>query len=85
MSVGCAIVASDTPPVSEVINHNETGTLVDFFDSQALAQEVCALADDFNKRKRFGEAARIFVQTNYDLQNVCLPMQLEWVEKLADQ
>lgn len=83
MSVGCAIVASDTPPVREVINHNETGILVDFFDFQALAKEVCALADDFTKRKCFGEAARIFVQKNYDLKNVCLPMQLEWVEKLA--
>lgn len=32
MSAGCAIVASDTAPVREVINHNETGLWVDFFD-----------------------------------------------------
>ncbi|MFN3919467.1 MAG: glycosyltransferase, partial [Methylohalobius sp.] len=32
MSVGCAIAASDTPPVREAIHHGETGRLVGFFD-----------------------------------------------------
>lgn len=31
MSVGCAIVASDTEPVREVLEHNETGLLFNFF------------------------------------------------------
>lgn len=31
MSTGCAIMASDTAPVREVIKHNETGLLVGFF------------------------------------------------------
>jgi glycosyltransferase involved in cell wall biosynthesis len=31
MSAGCAIVASDTAPVQEVIQHGETGRLVSFF------------------------------------------------------
>lgn len=36
MSVGCAIVASDTTPVREAIEHNKTGLLVDFLMWQAL-------------------------------------------------
>ncbi|NDF46568.1 MAG: glycosyltransferase, partial [Betaproteobacteria bacterium] len=40
MSLGCAIVGSDTAPVREVIEHDRTGRLVDFFDPAALVQAV---------------------------------------------
>ena len=83
MSVGCAIVASDTPPLHEAITHGETGRLVNFFDKVALASEVCELLDDPLQRARFGDAARSFAQENYDLQQVCLPRQLAWVEGLS--
>ena len=83
MSVGCAIVASDTPPLHEAITHGETGKLVNFFDKAALASEVCELLDDPQQRARFGDAARSFAQENYDLQQVCLPRQLAWVEGLS--
>lgn len=82
MSVGCAIVASDTQPLREAIRHNETGRLVDFFDVTGLANEVCALLDDPAARQRLGQNARQFAQANYDLQTVCLPRQLAWVEGL---
>ena len=83
MSVGCAIVASDTPPVREAIRHDETGRLVDFFDVTALAQEVCALLEDRAARERLGANARAHAQRHYDLAHVCLPQQLAWVEGLA--
>lgn len=82
MSVGCAIVASDTQPLHEAIKHNETGRLVDFFSPGALADEVCALLDNPDERARLGRNARLFAHSNYDLQRVCLPRQLEWVEAL---
>jgi len=83
MSVGCAILASDTQPLHEAIKHNETGRLVNFFDVQKLASEVCALLDDPEERVRLGANARAFAQTNYDLQTVCLPRQLAWVQTVA--
>lgn len=83
MSAGCAIVGSDTAPVREVIRHDETGRLVDFFDARALAGEIAALLDDSRKRRALGERARQFVQRHYDLRRVCLPGQIEWVERLA--
>ena len=82
MSAGCAIVASDTQPLHEAIAHNETGRLVNFFDFKALTQEVCDLLDNPAERARLGANARAFAQQNYDLQTVCLPKQLAWVEGL---
>lgn len=83
MSVGCAIVASDTQPLREAIRHDETGRLVDFFDPAGLAEQVCALLDDPPARARLGANARAFARANYDLKTVCLPKQLAWVKKLA--
>lgn len=82
MSVGCAIVASDTQPLHEAIRHDETGRLVDFFDVAGLANEVCALLDDPAARLRLSNNARVFAQQNYDLKMVCLPRQIAWVEGL---
>jgi len=82
MSAGCAIVASDTQPLREAIVHNETGKLVDFFDASALATSACELLSNAEERKRLGANARAFAQANYDLQSVCLPRQLAWVEQL---
>ena len=82
MSVGCAIVASDTQPLREAIRHNDTGRLVNFFDVPGLANDVCALLDHPVARQRLGANARAFAQANYDLKTVCLPRQLQWVQGL---
>jgi len=82
MSAGCAIVASDTAPLKEVITDHETGRFVDFFSPQALSQTICELCDDPKSRKRLGHNARSFAQANYDLKSVCLPQQLKWVNEL---
>jgi len=82
MSIGCAIVASDTAPLREAICHDETGRLVNFFDGAALTTEVCALLDDAPARERLGAAARVFAVNHYDLKSVCLPRQMAWVQGL---
>lgn len=83
MSVGCAIVASDTQPLREAIRHDETGRLVNFFDAQGLAGEVCELLEQPEMRTRLGANAREFAKANYDLNTACLPRQLQWVEGLV--
>lgn len=83
MSVGCAIVASNTKPLHEAIRHDNTGRLVDFFDVSGLVNEVCALLDDSAARSRLGGSARAFAQANYDLKTVCLAGQMQWIGKLA--
>jgi glycosyltransferase involved in cell wall biosynthesis len=84
MSVGCTIVASDTAPLHEAIEHDVTGRLVDFFDGDALAAQVCELLDDRAAAQRLSAAARRFACSTYDLQTVCLPRQMDWVTGLAD-
>jgi glycosyltransferase involved in cell wall biosynthesis len=82
MSAGCAIVASDTAPLREAIQHQDTGMLVDFFDASALAEQVGALLADVQMRKTLGENARAFARAHYDLNSQCLPKQIAWVEQL---
>lgn len=82
MSVGGVIVASNTAPLHEVIQHDENGRLVDFFDTAALADEVCNLMQDETTRKRLSMNARLTVQNDYDLKTICLPKQIQWVESL---
>jgi glycosyltransferase involved in cell wall biosynthesis len=84
MSVGCAIVASDTAPVREAVTRGKTGVLVDFFDATALASQVARLLDDPPERARLGANARAFARRHYDLRQVCLPGQLAWVRGLAE-
>ena len=83
MSVGCAIVASDTQPLREAIAHDKTGRLVDFFDHQALAKEICQLLDNAKLRARLSKNARAFAIKHYDLQTICLPNQIAWVNQLG--
>ncbi|CAM4234074.1 glycosyltransferase [Palleronia rufa] len=83
MSAGCAIAASDTAPVREVIDHDRTGLLFDFFDRAALIDRVTQLAGDADLRARLGTAARRRIVHDYDLRRVCLPAQFRWIEALA--
>jgi glycosyltransferase involved in cell wall biosynthesis len=83
MSAGCAIVASDTAPVREAIQDQQTGRLVDFFDTTQLASVVCELLNRPEERQRLGHNARHYAIDHYDLRQHCLPAQLQWVDDLA--
>ncbi|RVT82109.1 glycosyltransferase [Rhodobacteraceae bacterium CCMM004] len=84
MSAGCAVVASDTPPVREMVEDGRTGLTFDFFDGAAMVERVCAVLDDPALAARLGAAARAHVIERYDLARVCLPAQFEWVARLAE-
>lgn len=81
MALGCAIVASDTGPVREVLTNGETALLVPFFDGEALAQAICRLLDDRALAARLGAAARATAVSRYDLRD-CLAQQVELVMRL---
>ena len=73
MSCECAVVASDTAPVAELIEDGRHGMIVDFFDPLALAEQVTRLANDGKHRDRIGKEARMHIREKHDLQRVCLP------------
>lgn len=83
MSIGCSIVGSATAPVQEVIENGSTGMLVDFFDTDGLVSQVTQLLNDPQRRCALGSEARAFAQRHYDLAEVCLPNQLNWVKALS--
>ena len=58
LASGCCVVASDTPPVQEMIESGEQGQLVDFYDPDALAQQVDRLLQDQEQRHQLGLRAR---------------------------
>lgn len=75
-------VASDAQPLHEAaIWYNDKGRLVDFFSPSGLAEEVCALLDNQEERRRLGANTRAFAQANYDLKAVFLPSQLAWMRR----
>jgi glycosyltransferase involved in cell wall biosynthesis len=82
MSAGCHIVASRTAPVEEVISDGKNGWLVDFFDTDALADRIIEALRARRPDRRLRAAARDTVIKQYDLKTVCLPAQLALLEKL---
>lgn len=81
MSQGCLLVASDTAPVREVIEHGHNGLLVDFFDHQALADAIAQALETRAAHGPMRSAARQTVVERYDLQRICLPQMLRFVEE----
>lgn len=83
MACGAVVVGSDTPPVAEAITHGATGLLVPFFDAEAIAGAVSRILADPAGHAPLGAAARESVVARYDLATICLPGQLDLVERIA--
>lgn len=81
MSQGALMVASRTEPVQEVIEHGRNGLLVDFFDHQALAEQIAEALNHQRALEPLRQAARQTVVERYDLQRVCLPAMLRLAEQ----
>ena len=79
LSTGCLIVASDTAPVTEVIEDNVNGLLVNFFDPQQISDRVIEALDNPERMAAIRDRARETILENYDLANL-LPQHLQWVK-----
>ncbi|MEN6508334.1 MAG: glycosyltransferase, partial [Smithella sp.] len=79
MSAGCVIVASDTKPVTEVIENGTNGILVDFFDAKGIADRVEETLDNPDKMQTIRKNARQTILEKYDLANL-LPQHLAWIK-----
>lgn len=84
MSLGKAIVASDTPPVREVIRNRENGMLFPFFEPEKLAHTLCDVLTDAAFARKLGSEARKEVLNRFDLQTICLPRRLQLIDRLAN-
>ncbi|MBV9654963.1 MAG: glycosyltransferase [Acetobacteraceae bacterium] len=67
LAMGCAVIASDTPPVRDFVAHERTGLLTSFFDPAALAGHVLRVLEDRGLASSFGRAARAYAETNLSM------------------
>lgn len=82
LSTGCLIVASDTNPVTEVIEDNVNGLLVNFFEPQQISDRVIEALENPKKIASIRNNARETILANYDL-NKLLPQHLQWVKNFV--
>ena len=84
MSCGCCIVGSKTRPVEEVIEDNQNGLLVDFFNIDELTDKVEYALDNPDKTAEIRENARNTIIEKYDLKKL-LPKHIEILKSTAKQ
>jgi len=83
MAAGAPIVASNTPPVTEFIQHEHKGLLFDFFDQKALVEAVCRVIEQQELSQFITQEARKTIVEGYSLTQVCLPAQSKLISELT--
>lgn len=78
MSTGCLIIASDTSPVTEVVQDGVNGLLVDFFSPQDIVAKIEHALDNPDQMEMLRINARKTIQEKYSLSDL-LPKHLEWI------
>lgn len=81
MAVECALVASNTKPVIEVVKDNHNGLLVDFFDVYELVKKIEYALNNPDKMKEIKANARQTIIDKYELKD-CLAKQIEYIADL---
>ena len=82
MSAECLVVAARTAPVEEVVD-GSNAYLVDFFDTEAMAERICTALSNPADAEEIRRNARRTVVEQYDLKTRCLPEHLALIGRLA--
>lgn len=82
MSAGCLLVASNTAPVTEVIEDGKNGLLVDFFSPQNIAERVEEALNNREQMSILRVKARETIQKNYELTEL-LPKHMQWISEIG--
>ncbi len=82
MACGSLIIGSRTGPVEEVITHGKNGLLTDFWDGDALANQIGDVLDHPQRYDALRQAARHIVSQRYELGH-CLARQTGALERLV--
>jgi glycosyltransferase involved in cell wall biosynthesis len=77
LSYDCLVIASDTAPVTEVIENGKNGLLVNFFSAEAIADRVDEALEG-KGMKALRDHARNTILDRYDLITL-LPQQMQWL------
>jgi len=83
MSAGCAVVASSTQPVTEVIKDGQNGLLVDFFSTDELLKAIERVLDHPDRMANMRQRAREDFVKAYALKKICLTAHLDLIRSVA--
>jgi glycosyltransferase involved in cell wall biosynthesis len=72
MAAGLPVVASNVPGNSEIIRHGETGYLYNLSDSSGFRDALVELATNVRACRNMGDAARRFVEIEYNWDQVAM-------------
>src|SRR5207253_7382318 len=75
LACGATVLASDTPPVREVIEPGRNGLLCDFFAVDAWVETASRVLDAPEEFRYLGAAGVALIRERYGL-DVCLPQML---------
>ncbi|QDU44921.1 D-inositol-3-phosphate glycosyltransferase [Symmachiella dynata] len=84
LSVGCTVLASDTAPVQEMIEHEQNGLLAGFADVDALTAEAMKVLDDPAAFRHLGQAGMEMIQEHYSLEKKT-PQLLDLFERTVNE
>ncbi len=79
MSTGCLIIASNTHPVTEVIQDGVNGILADFFSPQDIVAKIELSLDNPDQMETMRINARKTILEKYNLKYLSLK-HLEWIQ-----
>jgi glycosyltransferase involved in cell wall biosynthesis len=82
LACGCTVLASDTPPVREMIRHEENGLLADFFDVDGLTRQALRVLEDPEQFRPLGRAGTAMIDERYSVE-VVLPRLRAFYERVA--
>lgn len=78
---GLAVIATRAGGIPEVLNHNQTGLLLDHIDEDKVTEAMDYFVADTERIRQFGLNGRAYVEENYDFE-ACLDKQIEQYQKL---
>jgi glycosyltransferase involved in cell wall biosynthesis len=80
LACGCVVLASDVPPVREVIEPDRTGLIRPLFDTEELVEAALRVLDDPAGFAPLGRAARALMEEKYSL-DVAVPELKDYFER----
>ncbi len=80
MACRCTVLASNTEPVKEFIQHGQNGLLCDFFDVDKLASMAVDVLKDPDAYHKLGLSAEMTIRGNYSMR-VIMPRIISFYEK----
>lgn len=83
MACGLPVIGADSPGITEVIEHGETGYLCGT-DPNSIGDAIKVLLSDFSLREYLGRNARQYVMEHYSLDRI-VDQELHMLEQVASR